>query len=39
LDHLRFKGALDLQEVFRKDPETGMKMQFLISKGVLNTHY
>ncbi|CDW86300.1 UNKNOWN [Stylonychia lemnae] len=38
LDHLRFNGALDLHEVMRKDPELGMKMQFLISKGVLNAN-
>jgi hypothetical protein len=26
LEHLRFKGALDLFEVMKKDPETGMKL-------------
>ena len=36
LEHLRFKGGLDLYEVMRKNPELGKKLQFLISKGVLN---
>lgn len=38
LDHLRFKGGLDLYEIMRKDPELGRKMQILISKGVLNAN-
>ena len=38
LDYLRFKGGLDLHEVLRKDPETGMKLQYLISRGVLNAN-
>lgn len=37
LEHLRFSGALDLHDIMRKDPETGMKMQYLIQRGVLNT--
>ncbi len=38
LEHLRFKGGLDLAEVFKKDPQLGYKMQKLISKGVLNAN-
>eukprot|EP00347_Sterkiella_histriomuscorum_P016908 403351390 len=38
LDHLRFNGALDLHEIMRKDPELGMKMQYLIQRGVLNAN-
>ena len=38
LDHLRFKGALDLHSVLRSDPQTGQKLMYLIQKGVLNTH-
>jgi len=26
LDYLRFKGGLDLYDVMKKDPETGMKL-------------
>lgn len=36
LDHLRFQGALDLHDIMSRDPETGMKMQYLIQRGVLN---
>lgn len=38
LDHLRFKGALDLHSVLRSDPPTGQKLMYLIQRGVLNTH-
>ena len=38
LDFLRFNGGLDLYDVMKKDPATGMKLQFLISKGVLNAN-
>ena len=38
LDHLRFQGALDLFELMKSDRETAMKLQYLISKGVLNAN-
>lgn len=37
LNHLRFKGGLDLQEVMRDKPQVGQKMMYLIQRGVLNT--
>ena len=38
LEHLRFNGGLDLHEIMRKDAELGMKMQYLIQRGVLNAN-
>ena len=37
LNHLRFKGGLDLHEVMREKPQVGQKMMYLIQRGVLNT--